>query len=525
MPVVEVPGVGNVEFPDSMSNEQIGAAIKAHGGPEPTEQPGTLSKAASATGQFLRGLVPDTIKGAYNTAKEALPHPDLTGSEVTDAKSMIDKGDYLGAAKRLVSNAVESLPGGKFITGAVHNAIDEAGKAREAYSKGDIAGTAKHAADAIPVVGPTIRGLAETGSVEGENNPARMLGQVAALAAGPKIAEAIPAAAGKAASAAADLAPDALRTSAEADYARVLNPTTKGNKIRTARVVPELIDRGVTALTTKGLQAKALEGVQGAVQQLNDAYENLPADASIPLKDVQARLLDAAKQEFTVPTGAKNTEGIPAGQISMSKLADAGLSHADDLAQRLTGVAVPDPATGELSIPVATARRMRQYYDEVAKLGGRYDGKALADHSEAAAHGMAADAIREQLAQDYPDIAKINAEYSLWKDTSQVLGDTLARRQGQAKPLGVKMAKAAGTAAGFTTGGIHGAILGRAAMGALESVIASPGWRTATAVAKDRLADAIAGGNAGKITFYAQKIKAADAAKNQLQPTEVGVGE
>jgi len=134
------------------------------------------------------------------------------------------------------------------------------------------------------------------------------------------------------------------------------------------------------------------------------------------------------------------------------------------------------------------------------------------------------------LAQDYPDIAKINAEYSLWKDTAQVLTDTLARRQGQARPLGVKMAKAAGTAVGFGTGGIHGAILGRAAMGALESAISSPGWRTATAVAKDRLADAIAAGNPGKITFYAQKIKQAEAnepisggaAKRLMPPSETG---
>ena len=37
--------------------------------PQLADQPGMLSKAASATGQFLRGLVPDTIKGMYNTAK------------------------------------------------------------------------------------------------------------------------------------------------------------------------------------------------------------------------------------------------------------------------------------------------------------------------------------------------------------------------------------------------------------------------------------------------------------------------
>src|SRR5690349_931341 len=101
MPVVEVPGVGNVEFPDSMTNDQISAAIKAHATPEPQEQPGLASKALNATGQFLRGLVPDTIKGMYNTAKAIMP--DITGGEdaAKQAKGMIDSGDYLRAAKTL----------------------------------------------------------------------------------------------------------------------------------------------------------------------------------------------------------------------------------------------------------------------------------------------------------------------------------------------------------------------------------------------------------------------------------------
>jgi len=485
---------------------------------ESTDQPSMLSKAASATGQFLRGLVPDTIKGVFNTAKEALPSPD-TGDAAKQAKEMIDKGDYLGAAKHLVSKAVESTPGGKFITGAVHNAIDEAGQARDSYQKGDLATAARHAADAIPVVGPTIRGLAETGSVEGENNPARMLGQITALVGGPKLADASGAVAGKLADVSPEAAADALRTSAQKQYAQVLNPTTRGNKLRTARVVPELIDRGVTAMTTKGLQAKAAGYLADTGNALEEAYANLPEGASVSTKAITERLGNLARDKFMVD--APSADG---GKISMGTQGDAGIKHLSELAQRIDAASVVDPISGEKVLPVPTARRLRQFYDQVAADAGRYDAKTLADKSEGAANGFAADSIREELAQDFPDIAKINREYHLWKDVTRVIDDTVMRRQGQAKPLGRKLAGAAGTGAGFLAGGLHGAAIGKYAMDALEAATTSTGWGTVSATLKGKLADAIAGGKAGPIQFYASKAKAEaqNAAKGDTIPVSEG---
>jgi hypothetical protein len=101
------------------------------------------------------------------------------------------------------------------------------------------------------------------------------------------------------------------------------------------------------------------------------------------------------------------------------------------------------------------------------------------------------------LASEFPNISVINKEYTLWKNVERIAADTQGRRIGQATPLGVKIAKGAGTAAGMVNGGIGGAIIGREAMGMFESAVSSPAWRTVSAVTKDRLAKSIMRGVPG----------------------------
>jgi hypothetical protein len=55
---------------------------------------------------------------------------------------------------------------------------------------------------------------------------------------------------------------------------------------------------------------------------------------------------------------------------------------------------------------------------------------------------MAADAIREQLGQQFPDIDALNKDYSFLRNVNRVVSDTITRRTGQAKPLGQKLAQA-----------------------------------------------------------------------------------
>ena len=42
----------------------------------------------------------------------------------------------------------------------------------------------------------------------------------------------------------------------------------------------------------------------------------------------------------------------------------------------------------------------------------------------------ATNSIRRELAKDHPRIARVNAEYSLWKSTDEILQETILRTEG-----------------------------------------------------------------------------------------------
>src|SRR5262249_41012616 len=158
----------------------------------------------------------------------------------------------------------------------------------------------------------------------------------------------------------------------------------------------------------------------------------------------------------------------------------------DYLKNTLLEVAEKNPTTGKLEVPVEKLRQLRQIWDETAAQAKVYQGKDLADAASGKIHAMAADGIRDVFDQQFPDIAKLNKEYSFWKNVEKVVGDTVLRREGQAKPLGQKIAGAAGAAIGATaggatggvTGGLLGAIKGKEAMEGLTALMSSTAWRT-----------------------------------------------
>jgi hypothetical protein len=288
-----------------------------------------------------------------------------------------------------------------------------------------------------------------------------------------------------------------LEESAEKGYSQALNATTRGNKLRSAKVVPGLIERGVSALTLKGLGKKVASSLDKATEALESGYAGLPQDAAIPADGFASSLMTHAKKAFEV-------DGI-----SVSPETDKGLELAKELGNRVLDKAVIDPTTGNKVIPVGQARKIRQIYDNIAAAAKRYDGKDLADYSSGAVHGMAADAIREmlnQVASGTTHIGELNKEYSFWRNADTVIQETLLRKQGQARPLGQKIMQGAGAAAGFVKGGPKGAALGYEATRALEAATTSVGWRTAGAGVKMKLANAMASGNEALTSAIANGI-------------------
>lgn len=513
--IVEVPGQGNVEFPDGMSDQDIGRVVRLH-----ISEPD--AKGSPEWASWRNQRVHDLNDAAISPNK-----PDDTSmfkmlwDKVNPFPMLAGKNPDPGSVPNPVASGPRALGGGEHsgqyggpLQGAenlvvnVGNAMaDQGHKAASAYKQGDYVSAAGHGvAAALPVLGPMAANFGEhagtaAGSYLGGNPDPQATKQAitdAAAAAltfgGPKIARG---AVGAVDAVAPGLRPGVetwLRTNAENQYGRVLKPTTNANKLRTAEVVPDLIDQGIMAPTLKDLQSRAQGEISRVGQAIGDAWQNLPAGTATEFQPIYDRLQGEIDKTHSVPDSSGKL--IPKGPE-----AERAIGNITKLQQTLTDVSETDPQTGKLMLPVDKARNLRQYFDDVAQKAGRYDGQNLATQSTAEAHGIAADSIRNELGKDHPDIAALNKEYSFWKDVNQVTTDTLLRKQGQAPSLGARAAQVAG----FAKGGP----LGAAAMKALADATSSPAWGTVAAVLKDRLADAIAKGNTGPAEFYVSKIAAA----------------
>lgn len=298
----------------------------------------------------------------------------------------------------------------------------------------------------------------------------------------------------------------ALQRSAVKQYERVLNPTTKGLKhiVAEKELAPGLIERGVigSAETIKG---KAAARVADLGQQIGAAWDKLPPGTKVVADDV-ITTLDDAMQRHTVVTSAGKRVPIAGGQ------AEQAITHLRDIQNFLLDVAEPNHVTGKLEIPVEKLVEVRRYWDDFAKLAGKFEGRALAEASSAKAQGIAADQIRKELGKDFPDIAALNKEYSFWKNAHQVANEAAQKQVGKPKGLVRRAASyAAGAAAFAGGGGIEGAIIGKVAVDQLEKLAASGAWNTVSAVTKDRIAKGLATGNRGMTEFYIAKAAKAAA--------------
>lgn len=278
-----------------------------------------------------------------------------------------------------------------------------------------------------------------------------------------------------------------LKKGAREQYNRVLAATTDKNKAKAAETVPELIKRGVVG-NEEQIGKMAGENVRKLGGQIDEAVSRVPeaarVDATKAIDD-----LENLKQTFIV-------EG--------QSVDDAAVKNIEELQGVLNGVIGDKPFGG---VSYKSLNRVRQIWDGAAARGGAYTGKTLAEGSMLDAKAAGASAIREELSKAQPDIAKINAEFSFWKKVDDVMQATEKRRVGQAGGLrkvfspSVAATVGLGSAARGTpmleSGAYAAASL--AVLSGLDMLLKSGRYNTLSAVAKDRIANAIMSGNAEKV--------------------------
>lgn len=179
MPIIEVPGHGQVEFPDDMSDDQIVAAIKKNSlgykrEPEPVEPPGIGSSIAQGIGNTLAGAVRGagsigaTILAPYDMAKDAIAGKGLSLESNRQRRADMDSG------LRMMGADPESMlyQGGKL--------------AGEIAGTAGAGGVAANTARAIPAVAsraaPLLSAIESGGLVLGKPAATSIGGKVADLA-------------------------------------------------------------------------------------------------------------------------------------------------------------------------------------------------------------------------------------------------------------------------------------------------------------------------------------------------------
>jgi hypothetical protein len=497
----------NLTF-DSYMTQQAGTDPSATGfdsfmahqgqeGPAPAGGAGgSFAPYSSAPWRFISGI-PEAIenatygvgKAAYHAIADA-PQNDQEQTTLSAATALGDS-PVIGLGHTVASLAGRATLAGKrlFVDPSVNTyqrgqqyedaARDPSVTPERRYRMKDAGGALKMASY-VPVVGPAAASLAlkaggdpldyGTGS---EPNVAGALGEGLTYAAIPGVTK-------KALASAANFVAPALQDSAVAQYSKALNPTTKQWKYATKQVVPELLDRGQIMTSPAALAQKAATEAAPVGEQIGEKIESLsPFDKpTIPggigpealPKESQGMIdrLEDYKNGFKVA-------GVP--------IDDAAIAHASKL-QDVVRQLGPDVSPQSLN-------KVRTLWDaRVAKAGG-YLGKTLDEGSMIDAQREGANAIRNVLADENPDLAKLNAEYHFWKGVQGVSDATAERQTGQQGGIAKVIAPIAGAGIGLAKGGAVSALgYGAAAKYAIE-IARSPLMRTLSAVSKAKLASAL----------------------------------
>ena len=273
----------------------------------------------------------------------------------------------------------------------------------------------------------------------------------------------------------------ALTRSAEKGMTQALGPTTKAMTVQAEKVVPELVQRGFKGFSRADLAKQAAASLEKAGESLDDVLKTIHPGTRINAKPILKALQDA-KAAYMVDGVVIEPRAVKAFDEMAKTLKEFGSK-----------------------VSFESMRNLRQTLDKaVAKSKGFLMDEASTFSIEAKRE--ATNAIRRELAKKFPDLAKVNAEFTLWKRVDDILGETMTRTTAQAPGLSSQILKGAGFAGGLASGGISGGVTWAIVMTNLQKALQSAAWKTVSAVTKNRLAQALAAGRFEEASAILGKI-------------------
>lgn len=268
--------------------------------------------------------------------------------------------------------------------------------------------------------------------------------------------------------------PEGARAYAVEQFAKALGATKEAFKVQTKKVVPEMVERGVSARSLNSLQKKASEMASATGSKIDEFIEALPETAKVKVEPIISAL-QKEKSKYIVD----NVVVEPAAVDALEAMQQTITQFGDDVSTR-------------------SLIAVRRIWDEtVAKAGGFV--KDDLSQLRVSAKREATNAIRKELAEEYPELNKINKEFTFWNTIDDIVSETIKRQSTQAGGLTPKIMGAAGVAGGFAQSGIGIAVLAGASLNLLAKLIKSPGWKMIKAKKVDQLAQVLAEGNQEKV--------------------------
>lgn len=265
--------------------------------------------------------------------------------------------------------------------------------------------------------------------------------------------------------------PENAKKKAIEKYASIFKATSKESRALLEKTAGGLVERGQLIGSVGGLAEKA-EGLSTLYgKKIDDYFKKLPADAKEQTRPIIDKLVELGNK-YIVDGVVQNKPAVEAIKSTMENITKLG---------------------NEVSS--GAFRKLRQIWDE------HYDvTKQSIDDISAytkKAQRLGADAIRDEFAKTRPDLDKINKEFNFWSNV-QKLGEYTTSKAKGVLSAGI----------GATVGGIMGAESGQGALGKIGGAGAgivvgsilgknaiefmkSPAWKSASSVAKYKLAEAI----------------------------------
>lgn len=291
-----------------------------------------------------------------------------------------------------------------------------------------------------------------------------------------------------------------LEEGANKTMAQALGATKEWAKDEAAGLAPEMLKRGVRG-SREAMLDQATKATEDVGAKIGQAYTAAgAAGETVPAAAVRGQLEKAAEKiGVTDASGAGVAiEGTQRVAKKLAKLDQFVAGLGDD-------------------IPVDKAAKIKQTWDHIVSQAGLYGQKAGAsatDSADAWAIREGAGAFRELLNAN-PTIQTLNKEFAFWKGLQDVLTATKLRTQAQGGGLISAGMGGVGAVAGALSGDTasdraQNAVIGGLAGRQLIKVIQSPAWRTTvTGPMKQKLAEALASGNAERISSAVGRIVAA----------------